>query len=201
VGINGLSGEEHFHGAFPAYIPHHAYRRSRAEDTDVDSRHGEPGSVGGDGKVAHGNELATGGRRNAVDTGDYWLGHLGERNHHAAAVVEQLTLPALVASVSAHLLQVMTCAEALSFSGENYYPYRGIFGGGMQLRLEGGNHLAGERVESPPAIESECSDAIHVCSEDKRLLRGQSVNMHNRYLPALWRLLRPTWRRVHSTSL
>jgi hypothetical protein len=77
----------------------------------------------------------------------------------------------------------MTGTEALSFSGQDHSPYRCIFGDGLQFGLEGGDHLAGKRVESSPTIESEHSNAIRVCSQDERLLRGQRVNVHNTNLP------------------
>src|SRR5882762_8854968 len=94
-----LTGEQHLHRALAADVSHDAYRRRRAEHADVDAGKRESGLLRGHSQVAHRDQLAARGGGDAVHPGEHRLGQLGQLDHHAVAVREQLLLPRLVVAV------------------------------------------------------------------------------------------------------
>src|SRR6185437_1810574 len=125
-GIDGLAGQQHLHSPLPADVSHHAYRRRRTEHADIDSRHCERCRLNCYRKIAHRYELATCSCSDAMNAGNHRLGYLCKSDHHPAAGVKQLLLPAPVFRVSAHLLEVVTRAEASSSGSEDHDPYRSV---------------------------------------------------------------------------
>src|SRR3981081_1985733 len=114
---------------------------------------------------------------------NHWLRELRKSDHHPATDIEQALLPALVLFVSAHFLEVMTRAEALSRGGQNHNPYRGGAGNGIELVLERGDHLVRQVIESLGTVQGEGCDSGLDCREDKRLCGYQSsLSGHIRHI-------------------
>ena len=172
--VDRLAGQQHLHDALARDVAADADGRRGAEDADVDAGQREGRVVGGDGEVAHRDELAAGGRRDAVDARDDGLGEAREREHQAAAVLEEASLPGGVAGVRAHLLEVVAGAEAAALRGEDDDAGVGIGGDLVHARLERREHGRGERVEAVAAVEREADDAVLNFLEDVRRIGGGS---------------------------
>ena len=76
-----------------------------------------------------------------VHARDDRLRHARDRQHHAAAVVEQLALPAS-SGVRAQLLQVVPGAEAAALGGEHDDAHRRVVGDAVELGLQRSDHAA-----------------------------------------------------------
>ena len=100
---------------------------------------------------------------------DHRLRQFGERCHHAAAVIEEAALPREVSGAGAHLLEVVSGAEAAPVSSQDHNADRPIGRNRVELGLEGGDHRHRQRVESRAAIECERRDATGACNKDQRL--------------------------------
>src|ERR1035441_10685807 len=87
--IDQLAGQQHAHGGLAADIARQGDHGGRAKEPDVDSRRRKASILGGQGKIAGCNQLATGRGRNAMYLSDDRLRQTQDRQHDFGAFGEQ----------------------------------------------------------------------------------------------------------------
>src|SRR5215212_2704464 len=117
LGGDEVAGEEHLHRLFLSYRAAQGHHRGGAEQPDLHPWGREAGFLRGDDEIAGSGELAAGGRRGRVDSGDDRLGYGLHRLHELAADIEDVAVGVGVASD--HLGEVVPSAERRTVAAED----------------------------------------------------------------------------------
>lgn len=117
TGRHQCAGEQHLEGALAADGARQGDHRRGAEEPDLHAGRGEGSFLGGDGEIAGGHQLASGGRGDPLYLGDYGLRNGLQRLHETGADVEDAAV--FIDVAAGHLGEIVAGAEDFARGGED----------------------------------------------------------------------------------